>query len=200
MDSAQKTTVLWLSLLVALVDAQNTQPVQISVFYETLCGDSRHFIVDELKPAWDKFGSALDIQFIPFGKAHSNSDGSFVCQHGPNECRGNLIDSCVLSKLPKGGAQVKYVADRMEQPSSSDDEVQKHAEEAGVSWSDVISCTNAVVGRNLQLEAERETKTRTPGPKFVPTVIFNNVYNQQLQTEIQRGGFDRILCQNFMLC
>lgn len=37
---------------------------------------------------------------MPFGKAESENAGeAFFCQHGPAECSGNLMQSCVLHEI-----------------------------------------------------------------------------------------------------
>ncbi|XP_022189495.2 gamma-interferon-inducible lysosomal thiol reductase [Nilaparvata lugens] len=129
----------------------------------------------------------------------STMDGGFRCQHGPEECRQNMIDSCVLSNLGKGAKQLQYVACRMQMPAF-DDHVQKCAELQQVSWSDVVSCTTSGMGKDLQLEAERMTRQMTPGPRFVPTVVFNKVYNDLYQMEVERGGFDKVMCMDLQAC
>ena len=34
---------------------------------------------------------------------------NFTCQHGPDECEGNLYQACVLSKTPDAGQQMEFV-------------------------------------------------------------------------------------------
>lgn len=44
-------------------------PVVVSVFYETLCPDSKNFVVKQLKSAYSKLPNLIDIEFFPYGKA-----------------------------------------------------------------------------------------------------------------------------------
>ncbi|CAG0885938.1 unnamed protein product [Cyprideis torosa] len=46
------------------------QPVTIEVSFESLCPDSRTFIVNELFPLWLEAPQYLKIHFMPYGKAH----------------------------------------------------------------------------------------------------------------------------------
>lgn len=46
----------------------------------------------------------------------------------------------------------------------------------GVEWPEVTQCFYGGLGTQLQLEAERIThKLAKPYPKFVPTIVFNQV-------------------------
>ena len=93
------------------------------MYYESLCPYSQEFIHLNLYPAYQKFGKYMSIYFNPFGNAgvrFTNSDVSqkysfvslqfqyssngndgwnFDCQHGPNECKGNLYQACLLNAL-----------------------------------------------------------------------------------------------------
>ena len=44
-------------------------PVQIQVYYETLCPDSIDFISQQLYPTYQNLGKYLNIEFVPFGFA-----------------------------------------------------------------------------------------------------------------------------------
>jgi interferon gamma-inducible protein 30 len=46
-----------------------TQKLQVEVYYEVLCPDSRYFILHQLYPAWEKVPDIMDIHFVPYGKA-----------------------------------------------------------------------------------------------------------------------------------
>ena len=43
--------------------------VNVTVFYEVLCPDSRHFILRQLFPTWQKVSELMEIDYRPFGKA-----------------------------------------------------------------------------------------------------------------------------------
>merc|ERR1712156_1039918 len=56
-------------------------------------------------PTYQKLGQYLNIEFIPYGFASYLPDGNggwdFACQHGPNECTGNLYQACLINALKK---------------------------------------------------------------------------------------------------
>ena len=51
--------------------------VEVDVYYECLCPDSRYFVLHELLPAYQKVGSLMNVRMWPYGKAtsESTSDG-----------------------------------------------------------------------------------------------------------------------------
>lgn len=97
--------------------------VKIDVYYETLCPDSIQFLLHQLVTNYDRIKEKVDLHMYPFGKAQVNffvnifytpfksyffqigyqffesgNSYEFYCQHGPKECRGNMIHCCVLDQ------------------------------------------------------------------------------------------------------
>lgn len=48
----------------------SVQPVQVSVYYESLCPDSMYFISDQLWPTFQKIAQIFTVDLVPFGKAN----------------------------------------------------------------------------------------------------------------------------------
>merc|ERR1712080_598797 len=50
-------------------------------------------------PTYQKLGKYMEVDFVPYGNAHQQQDGdswTFECQHGPDECHGNMQQSCMF--------------------------------------------------------------------------------------------------------
>lgn len=68
----------------------------------------------QLGPVYEEFQDYIDILLVPFGKSESEQNGAkFHCQHGPAECLGNRLQSCVISSTGNQAAQVKFVVCQM---------------------------------------------------------------------------------------
>ena len=89
------------SLLITVDDS----PVLVELYYESLCPGCRNFISTMLFPAFDKLRDTGIVEFglYPYGNAQQaqNRDGSwnFTCQHGGQECLGNLLEVCLINHL-----------------------------------------------------------------------------------------------------
>lgn len=170
--------------------------IKMDIYYESLCPDSVRFISQQLAPNYEAFKENLDITFVPFGKSNSyqNTDGSieFECQHGPDECFGNKVQGCMLSRLPHQDTQVSYVACQMQ--FGSDRSHQTCVEAFGVSWQEILQCVQSDFGTKHQLGYERITGPVLQQTSWVPTVV----YNGQLTDYSHTGNsppLKDILCQ-----
>ncbi|XP_058058494.1 GILT-like protein 1 [Anopheles bellator] len=187
-----KQTILASLLLASLaVNVGAQTPVTVDVYYAHLCPDSVRFVSDQLMTLNQNLLNSVTIDFIPFGKAHSVNNGqSFVCQHGPAECEGNRIQSCILSMLPTQQARINYVGCQMS--FTADPRGWECAFRSGVNLNAAESCVEGPLGTQLQLEAERRTNLISPA--FIPTIVFNGQFNQGLQDRAQ-SDFAGILCE-----
>ena len=48
----------------------------LDVYYESLCPDSRRFIMTQLFPSWNKINSFVNVRLVPFGKASVSTQTS----------------------------------------------------------------------------------------------------------------------------
>ncbi|KAG7167720.1 Gamma-interferon-inducible lysosomal thiol reductase-like 1 [Homarus americanus] len=86
--------------------------LHVEVYYEALCPDSRYFIMKQLTPAYEKLHKIMHIALVPYGKARTQEkDGKFIfdCQHGPVECRANMVHACVTNLVKEEAKQLAIV-------------------------------------------------------------------------------------------
>ncbi|XP_014097357.2 GILT-like protein 1 [Bactrocera oleae] len=183
-----KTEIKWSVFLllqfvfVVSTSAQGGQSVaanklDVTILYESLCPDSIRFMGRQLAPAYGNLKQNLNINLVPFGKSRSVNLGSdFYCQHGPAECAGNRLQSCVLNQQSTQDQRVRFAICQM--LAKDKQNVEDCTDLVGLS-SDVDGCVKTTVGTQLQLLAEQVTNQYSP--LFVPTIIYDGVFNQQLQ-------------------
>ena len=92
-------------LFLTLSSCQKHVP-KIQVYIESLCPDCMYFINRSFKNFIEKVSkpNLADIEFIPYGNAkekynETTKKWDFECQHGENECYGNIIETCIIQNL-----------------------------------------------------------------------------------------------------
>ncbi|XP_030765633.1 gamma-interferon-inducible lysosomal thiol reductase-like [Sitophilus oryzae] len=157
--------------------------VTLQVYYETLCPDSIDFLVHQLHPSYVNFGGdVVQVELIPYGFAsEDNSTGEkvFTCQHGPEECYGNKVHSCVINAATVNQTvNFVFCAERSASPANSTI-LQGCAEQNDISWTDVEDCLSSGLADDLL--SANGNKTKVVDPSFIPTITIDNVYSQDNQ-------------------
>jgi len=180
----------------------NGPKVHVAIYYESLCPDSINFIQYQLKTQYPYFADAINLQFVPFGKSSSLQRGSvidFRCQHGPEECAGNKVQSCALNAITTQQEQVQFVGCQMQY--GADSSGQSCAGYSGVPYDYIPECIANGLGVQLQLEAETDTKNVAHPRKqlpFVPTIVYNYEFDA-LKQERSLYDLQGVLCDEIEL-
>ncbi|XP_025156551.1 uncharacterized protein LOC105186426 [Harpegnathos saltator] len=175
--------------------------VKVDVYYESLCGDSKRFIITQLAPSYEQLKDYIHVTLIPYGKAthareSATSPWQFQCQHGPAECRGNKAQACAINAI-----KFSEVAENQEQlmvnvvscamssknPSTA---VPQCARDVGLSEETrraIDSCTKSSLGDDLLAANGDKTAALNPPLTFVPTIVINGVYSKENEDEALRN-------------
>ncbi|KAG0720505.1 Gamma-interferon-inducible lysosomal thiol reductase [Chionoecetes opilio] len=179
------------------MDAASPPPLQVVVYYEALCPDSRYFILKQLKPAYDKLHDIITVSFVPYGKAQTvEKDGkcTFTCQHGPVECRANMVHACVTSVFREEAKQLDIVScmiDKNEQPMKAG---LKCVERFGEAWDSVERCVESEKGGSIMKHMGDMTHSLRPKVSFIPTVEIDGSLSEQ--SHIQQD-LHKVLCRRY---
>ncbi|XP_074038841.1 GILT-like protein 1 isoform X2 [Leptinotarsa decemlineata] len=188
----------------------NVNGMKVAVYYEALCGDSVDFITHQLYPHFSELSDYIDLELIPYGKAvHNYNNGSyeFSCQHGPSECKGNKLQSCILAHNDDQLKQVQFVNCIMRRRSrSSSSTVKGCARQYHLDVENFDSCSKGSEGDRLLAGMGDKTLALDPSISFVPTIIFDGKYNEDVQNDSlvdfvavvcsKIGGTKPSICEN----
>ncbi|KAH0558160.1 GILT-like protein 1 [Cotesia glomerata] len=183
--------------------------VGVTVYYESLCGDSLRFIKGSLVPTYAELKDYLDVTFVPYGKAsHERDEASggwnFSCQHGPPECKGNKAQACglyAIKSIEKTEDQqdlsVRFVGCAMssDYPSSN---AQQCAASVGLknSTQELLNkCESDVTGDNLLANYGDMTHSLGSEFAFVPTIVINDKFTGENQL-MALTQFKKLICNN----
>jgi len=162
--------------------APDLKVVKLDVYYEVLCPDSRYFVLHELLPTFEKVGSMLDIHLWPYGKATTkvtSSGYTFECQHGEQECTGNIFHACVAEKVEDPAKKLEIIKCMISDNYEPENIAKKCAGEGGIDFQEILSCATGSEGQELHYQAGVKTEALTPKVSFIPTIEIDDSQNSQ---------------------
>lgn len=166
-----------------LILKRDTTVLDIAVYYECLCPDSRSFFVKQLLPAVEKIPALLNIDYVPYGKATTEEIGPskyvFKCQHGPPECLGNKIHACTIVRVSDELQRAKILTCMIAGKVDPEESGKKCAKMYGLDWNSIWSCANGSEGDDLLKLHGDKTNSLSPKVVFIPTVLIDNDLGSQ---------------------
>lgn len=174
-----------------------TKKVEVTVVYESHCPFSRRFMYGQLLPTFEKMSPFMNLTILPFGKAHVDNVSApvphFTCQHGSNECMGNMIETCVVHVVKKQMTVVKILACMSEsyQPHLAG---QRCVEGTGVKWSEIQECVTKKGTRYL-LETGLATWKIQSYVARVPLVVVDGEMDNYVEYYAQKD-FMKLMCEH----
>ncbi|KAK3873595.1 hypothetical protein Pcinc_021400 [Petrolisthes cinctipes] len=190
---------LLLLALFIVPSAWSAEPVKVSVYYETLCPDSSRFFVNQLYPVWLDLKDIMTNDINCYGKANDTSVGdgyTFICQHGPDECEGNMMITCAKSYIPdedKFMAFSNCIMDRFVGTAAG----QECAQEAGVTnFSEIEICYTSVEGQQLLHQVGLLQEPLDPQIYYVPWILINDVFTSE-QLDAAEIDLRKVVCDAY---
>ncbi|KAA0202691.1 hypothetical protein HAZT_HAZT001179 [Hyalella azteca] len=158
--------------------AQVAPPVKVALYYETLCPYSREYFVDQLYPTYELIKDIMDVSLYPFGNAkyEPTAEGgyTFTCQHGDDECRGNMIHACAQKFLPNIDVEMDFVNCLLaaDYPPNAGPLC---AELVGQDWTPIGACVDSLEGQEALHAVALEQEKLDPTLYFVPWILVDDV-------------------------
>ena len=86
--------------------------VSVQVSIESLCIDSKNYILKELVPTFNTaLSEVMDLQVVVFGNSHLHTDTLTVsCQHGDAECDANVYQQCAIDNFMYPSRYLPFLA------------------------------------------------------------------------------------------
>ncbi|XP_067824721.1 gamma-interferon-inducible lysosomal thiol reductase [Heptranchias perlo] len=174
--------------------------VEISLYYESLCGACRGFLVFQLFPTWLMLSNIMNVTLVPYGNAEERNESGkwiFSCQHGELECTGNMIEACLMHTLQDPSRYFPIIF-----CMESADNVVAAAElclqvyEPNVSWTTIENCIKGDLGNKLMHQNAELTRALNPPHQYVPWILVNGKHTEELEVEAVNSLFS-LVCSTY---
>ncbi|CAF2514947.1 unnamed protein product [Rotaria sp. Silwood2] len=179
----------------------NNDRVNFTIYYESLCADCRQFIITQVWFAYQAVADIVNLTFIPYGNAHEvyrpeTKLYQFYCQHGPDECYGNLIHTCVIALYPETRQHMPFIYCMDSIVGDVETVARQCAKNASIDFEQVATCTNGRVGNQLQHAYAVQTEQTKPAQGFVPWVTLNGNHTKEIQ-DLAQTDLIALLCDTY---
>jgi len=166
---------------------QVSDKLDIALYYESYCPFCQSFWNEQLAPSFECTSQMMDLTLVPYGNARYTGTApyKYTCQHGPNECAGNLFESALLHVA--NFTQAFNVISCLELTlQAADEAAQKRCTaKFGVDFDAVASLAKSDRGNALQYEYAVQTNKLNPQHTYVPWLTFNGTHDENTQNKMQ---------------
>jgi len=157
------------------------QSVQATFYIESLCPDCREYITNQLFPTWstEGFANIMNVTLVPYGNAKEIQVGNewqFTCQHGAQECLGNILETCAIYLYPDQNVFLPFV----HCVESSQDPIKSMAgcaQQFSINFTAVQTLANSTKGNALEHMMGLLTESLNPAHQYVPWVTINGIHS-----------------------
>jgi len=110
---------------------------------------------------------------------HPGSDASdcftapLLCQHGTDECKGNLIEACVVSHYPDSKTQVPFLECYEGSRGAHHENLAKCAEEHGIDADAINQCASGSEGEHVTVANAKKTVALGSAKLGTPWILIN---------------------------
>ena len=173
--------------------------VSFTLYLESLCPDCKDFIKQQLSPAFKAVGSIMNLALVPYGNAEEQQQGGkwlFECQHGQEECYGNLIETCAIHYHSNATVFFPFIYCIESSTSLPRNIASECASKLGLDYSQIRSCVEGSLGNQLEHEMALRTNALQPPHQYVPWVTLNGVHTERIQSEAQ-NNLIQLICDTY---
>lgn len=173
----------------------NADAVEVALYYESLCPGCRGFLAAQLFPTWIMLQDIMKVQLVPYGNAQESFDGKeyhFICQHGEEECLGNMIETCILNTVDFGTAFLTLFCMEASADVVKSGEACLGLYSPKTTWDSIMTCVKGDVGNKLMHENAVKTEGLKPAHEYVPWITVNGEHTEDLQDKAMSSLFNLV--------
>ncbi|XP_022049134.2 gamma-interferon-inducible lysosomal thiol reductase [Acanthochromis polyacanthus] len=172
---------------------QTGDSVEVALYYESLCPGCRLFLTEMLFPTWVLLKDIMTVTLVPYGNAQEKLHDQkyiFECQHGEEECFGNMIETCLLNMTEMAFPIIACMESSSDVIKSAQGCIQVFSPQ--LRWDSVLTCVKGDVGNKLMHQNALKTDALNPPHDYVPWVTINGEHSEDLQQKAMTSLFSLV--------
>jgi interferon gamma-inducible protein 30 len=142
----------------------------------------------------------MEVTLVPYGNAEETRYGDqwkFTCQHGPEECVGNLIETCAISILKNATVYFPFIhcleASIGSSPLST---AERCASQLRIDFAPINKCQSGPEGNALEHAMAQKTNALYPRHEYVPWITLNGKHTDEIQNEAS-SNLLKLVCNTY---
>ena len=165
-----------------------TQSPLITIYIESLCPDCTGFISTSFKEFYNlNITNLASIEIIPFGNANETYNETtqlyeFSCQHGENECYGNIIETCAINMIGKylSGSLLICIEENILQMDKNFTRVLDYCLEDKDLMNQLLTCAQSKTGNTWEHYMAQKTESH----QYVPWILVDGIHDVDIENRI----------------
>uniref|UniRef100_UPI00358FAA99 gamma-interferon-inducible lysosomal thiol reductase n=1 Tax=Myxine glutinosa TaxID=7769 RepID=UPI00358FAA99 len=179
---------------------QEVKKVNVDLYIESLCPDCCMFMAYQLFPTWRLVEDIMNVTLVPYGNAKEDrgeKGWEFTCQHGPDECYINLLETCLIYLLPNNDDHLPIIhcMETANDPVTAAESCVQILAPTKI-WNDVVKCSNGSLGNDIMHKNAVRTDGLQPPHKYVPWIVINGVHTEEIQQQASNSLL-AVVCHTF---
>ena len=171
-----------------------TQSPLITIYIESLCPDCTGFISTSFKEFYNlNITNLASIEIIPFGNANETYNETtqlyeFSCQHGENECYGNIIETCAINIIGKylSGSLLICIEENILQMDKNFTRVLDYCLEDKDLMNQLLTCAQSKTGNTWEHYMAQKTEYH----QYVPWILVDGIHDVEIENRILNNMTD----------
>jgi interferon gamma-inducible protein 30 len=131
------------------------------------------------------FSDIVTLDMMPYGNAHGTGT-AIQCQHGPTECKTNMVEDCAIRHLPDTYMSFVFCAESHARRLSPDAIITTCSN--GTAAADITSCYGGGSGEEgVSLQTATAAKTKTTNHKYTPWLLINDEHSTAAESDLKKA-------------
>ncbi|GFN89451.1 interferon-gamma-inducible lysosomal thiol reductase [Plakobranchus ocellatus] len=173
--------------------------VELALYYESLSPECQRFITGTLYPNFAKLRSIMNLTLVPYGKTRErqvHDQYFFTCEHGEEECIGNLIQTCTIALVGDVNKYFPFINCMEASELKPADAAEKCAIKFPVPLENITDCSKSYIGNGLEHKMAKKTRALKPPLSYVPWITVNGVHTEDIEKEAE-SDLVKLICDAY---